>query len=154
MTTESIKNKAVLDVEDIQKLLPHRPPILMLEKLKDMVGDESAIGIKAVSINEPYFEGHFPNKRVMPGVLIVEAMAQTAGALVLHSLDAQEGAMVYFMSIENARFRRPVVPGDSMEIHVKKIQSRKTVWKYDCKAYVDGKVHAEAMITAMMIIDQ
>src|SRR3569623_1872588 len=101
----------ILDVEQIKKLLPHRAPMLLVEKLTDIVPPESATGYKAVSVNEPWFMGHFPERAVMPGVLIVEAMAQTAGALVLHSLNQTAGAAVYFMTIESARFRKPVVPG-------------------------------------------
>ncbi len=142
----------VLDVEQIQKLIPHRAPILMLEKLKNIVPGESAVGVKCVSVNEPFFQGHFPALRVMPGVLIVEALAQTAAALVIHTLNRnQEDLLVYFMSIDNARFRKPVVPGDLLELHVKKEQRRGNVWKFNGKALVNGVIHAEAMFTAMII---
>lgn len=148
------KKDLTLDVEDIQKLIPHRPPILLVEKIKDIVPNEKATGIKCVSVNEPYFEGHFPQKRVMPGVLIVEALAQTAAALVIHSINRDsKDLLVYFMSIENAKFRKPVVPGDTLELHVQKTQERRTVWKFEGKALVDGAIHAEATFTAM-IIDQ
>jgi 3-hydroxyacyl-[acyl-carrier-protein] dehydratase len=141
-----------LDVEQIQNLIPHRAPILMLEKLKNIVPSESAVGIKCVSVNEPFFQGHFPKLRVMPGVLIVEALAQTAAALVIHSLGRrQEDLLVYFMSIDNARFRKPVVPGDTLELHVKKEQQRGNVWKFTGKAIVNGVVHAEALFTAMIV---
>jgi len=142
----------VLDVEQIQKLIPHRAPILMLEKLKNIVPGESAVGVKCVSVNEPFFQGHFPALRVMPGVLIVEALAQTAAALVIHTINRnQEDLLVYFMSIDNARFRKPVVPGDLLELHVKKEQHRGNVWKFNGKALVNGVVHAEAMFTAMIV---
>ena len=148
-------NKAItLDVEDIQKLIPHRPPILLVEKLINIVPNESATGIKCVSVNEPYFEGHFPQKRVMPGVLIVEALAQTAASLVIYSINRDpRKLLVYFMSIENAKFRKPVVPGDTLELKVQKAQERKNVWKFQGKAMVTGIVHTEATFTAM-VIDQ
>lgn len=141
-----------LDVEQIQKLIPHRAPILLLEKLKDIIPGESATGIKCVSVNEPFFQGHFPAQKVMPGVLIVEALAQTSAALVIHSINrSQDDLLVYFMSIENARFRKPVVPGDMLELQVKKIQQRGNVWKFSGKACVNGVVHAEATYTAMIV---
>lgn len=151
---KSDNDNLTLDIEQIQKLIPHRPPILLVEKLTKIKPNESATGIKCVSVNEPYFEGHFPQKRVMPGVLIVEALAQTAATLVIHSLDRDPAnLLVYFMSIESARFRKPVVPGDTLELQVQKIQERKNVWKFSGKALVDGAVHAEATFTAM-ILDQ
>lgn len=141
-----------LDVEQIQKLIPHRPPILLLEKLTNIVVNESAVGIKCVSVNEPFFQGHFPQLKVMPGVLIVEALAQTAAALVIYTLDrAEQDLLVYFMSIENARFRKPIVPGDLVELHVKKEQQRGNVWKFSGKAIVGGVVHAEVTFTAMIV---
>lgn len=158
MTTDNIiqlhpeVENLTLDVEQIQKLIPHRAPILLLEKLKNIVPGESATGIKCVSVNEPFFQGHFPAQKVMPGVLIVEALAQTSAALVIHSINRnQDDLLVYFMSIENARFRKPVVPGDTLELQVKKIQQRGNVWKFSGKACVDGVVHAEATYTAMII---
>src|SRR4051812_41277935 len=127
MDTKAVEGKVdqaadkVLDVERIMRLIPHRYPFLMIDKIVDIVPFESATGIKNVSINEPHFQGHFPQRPVMPGVLIIEAMAQTAGALVVHSLGSgAEGKLVYFMTIDNARFRRPVVPGDTLHIHVVK----------------------------------
>lgn len=141
-----------LDVEEIKKLIPHRAPILLLEKLKNIVPSESAVGIKCVSINEPYFQGHFPALSVMPGVLIVEALAQTAAALVIYSINRkQEDLIVYFMSIDDARFRKPVVPGDTLELHVKKEKQRGNIWKFTGKAMVNGVVHAEATYTAMIV---
>lgn len=142
----------ILNVEQIQQLIPHRAPILLLEKLTNIVPGESAVGIKCVSVNEPFFEGHFPRLKVMPGVLIVEALAQTAAALVIHSIGrSQEDLLVYFMSIESARFRKPVVPGDTIELHVKKEQQRGNVWKFSGKAIVNGSVHADAVFTAMIV---
>lgn len=143
-----------LEYDDIAKLIPHRYPFLLVDRVQDIVKFESATGIKNVTINEPFFPGHFPQKPVMPGVLIVEAMAQTAGIVVVYSLkdgDAEEKErLVYFMSIENAKFRRPVTPGDRMEIKVKCLQSRKNVWKFRGEAYVEGKLVAEAQYTAMI----
>ena len=141
----------VLDVEQIKQLLPHRAPMLFVEKLADIVPRESATGYKAVSINEPYFMGHFPDKAVMPGVLIVEAMAQTAGALVVHSVSGKTGPAVYFLTIEKARFRKPVVPGDQLRIHVSKEHHRGTVWRFKGEAKVDGVLVAEATYAAMIL---
>lgn len=142
----------VLDVETIMRLIPHRYPFLLIERLTDIVPFERATGVKNVSINEPHFQGHFPNKPVMPGVLIVEAMAQTAGALVVHSLGPDaEGRLVYFMSIDDARFRRPVTPGDRLHIHVVKERNRGNVWRFKGEAKVDGFLVAEAIVTAMIM---
>jgi len=141
---------AILDVEQIKQLLPHRPPMLLVEKLADIVPRESATGYKAVSVNEPYFMGHFPDKAVMPGVLIVEAMAQTAGALVVHSLSGKTGPAVYFLTIEKARFRKPVVPGDMLRMPVRKLAQRGPVWKFEGKAFVGEDLCAEAEFSAMI----
>jgi 3-hydroxyacyl-[acyl-carrier-protein] dehydratase len=139
-----------LDVEQIKKLLPHRAPMLLVEKLADIVPGESATGYKAVSINEPFFMGHFPERSLMPGVLIVEAMAQTAGALVVHSLGEQASASVYFLTIDNARFRKPVVPGDLLRMPVKKLRQRGPVWKFEGQAFVGDDLCAEAEFSAMI----
>ncbi|HEY1612716.1 MAG TPA: 3-hydroxyacyl-ACP dehydratase FabZ [Rhizomicrobium sp.] len=140
-----------LDVEDIKRLLPHRAPFLFVEKLTDIRPHESAVGYKAVSYNEPHFLGHFPEISVMPGVLIVEAMAQTAGALVVHSLGlSSENRVVYFMTIDKARFRRPVKPGDLLRIPVKALRRRGPVWKFGGEAFVDGELCAEAEFSAMI----
>lgn len=142
------------DIKRVMELLPHRYPMLMIDRIIEMRGNESAIGIKNVSNNEPFFQGHFPGHPVMPGVLIVEAMAQTAGALVLNSLGTgAEGKIVYFMSIERAKFRKPVLPGDVLHVHASKIQNRGPVWKFSGQAKVEGAVVAEADFAAM-IIDQ
>jgi len=138
-----------LDVQQIKKLLPHRAPMLMVERLTDIVKLESATGWKAVSINEPFFQGHFPDYPVMPGVLIVEAMAQTAGALVMHSLDQErEKQVVYFMTIEKARFRKPVHPGDMLRMPVKALRRRGPVWRFEGHAYVGDTLCAEAEFSA------
>lgn len=147
----SSNSKLTLDVKDIMRLLPHRPPMLLIDRLTDISGNQSARGIKAVSISDPVFAGHFPNFPVLPGVLIVEAMAQTAGALVMHNLGQDAGArIVYFMTVDKARFRRPVLPGDLMEIPVKLLRSRGMVFRYAGEAYVDGKLCAEAEFSAMI----
>jgi 3-hydroxyacyl-[acyl-carrier-protein] dehydratase len=141
----------VADIKRILQMIPHRYPMLMVDRVIDMSLDYSAIGIKNVSINEPFFQGHFPSEPVMPGVLIVEAMAQTAAVLVMTSLAGDaDGKLVYFMSIDGVRFRRPVVPGDRLELHVEKVQSRANVWKFAGKGIVDGKVAAEATFAAMI----
>lgn len=142
----------VLLTKDIQQLIPHRYPMLLVDRIKDIQGVEKCIGIKNVTFNEPFFQGHFPDEPIMPGVLIVEAMAQTAGALVCHSAKiGDKDSGVYFMSIDEAKFRKPVVPGDVLEMHIEKIQNRGPVWKFHGKAMVDGKVHAESKFTAMIV---
>jgi len=140
------------DIARIMKLLPHRYPFLLIDKMIDMDGEESGTAIKNVTINEPFFQGHFPGKPVMPGVLLVEAMAQAAGALVLNHLgDAHAGKLVFFMSIDKARFRKPVLPGDVVHFHVKLSNKRAPVWKYWAEAHVVGKKVAEAEIGAMLM---
>jgi 3-hydroxyacyl-[acyl-carrier-protein] dehydratase len=141
----------VLDVEYIKKLLPHRSPFLFVERLTDIVVNESATGHKAVSFNEPHFQGHFPEFAVMPGVLIVEAMAQTAGALVVYSLGRESPSRrVYFMTIDKARFRRPVRPGDMLRFPVRALRHRGPVWRFEGKAYVGNELCAEAEFSAMI----
>lgn len=143
-----------IDVQRIMQMIPHRHPFLMIDKVIDVVADEQATGIKNVSINEPYFQGHFPSRPVMPGVLIIEAMAQTAAVLVVHTLGREaEGKLVYFMSVDNARFRRPVVPGDRLEVHVMKQRHRGNVWKFEGRAEVGGQLMAEAVFAAMILND-
>jgi 3-hydroxyacyl-[acyl-carrier-protein] dehydratase len=132
--------------------IPHRFPFLLVDRVVDVVPNASAIGIKNVSINENYFQGHFPTHPVMPGVLIIESMAQTAAVLVVETLgDAAAGKLVYFMMVENAKFRRPVVPGDQMRIHVRKDRNRGNVWKFSAEAKVDGQVVAESTFAAMIL---
>ncbi len=140
-----------LNVEQIKQLLPHRSPFLFVEKLTKIVLNESAVGHKAVSITEPHFQGHFPDFAVMPGVLIIEALAQTAGALVAHSLGlAGKKQSVYFMTIEKARFRHPVRPGDLLRMEVKSVRKRPPVWRFAGEAYVGDKLCAEAEFSAMI----
>ncbi len=143
-----------VDVERVMAMIPHRYPFLMIDRVTDIVPWKSAVGIKSVSVNEPHFQGHFPRRKVMPGVLIIEAMAQTAAVLVVSTLGAEaEGKLVYFISVDNARFRKPVVPGDSLRIHIAVRQNRGKVWKFDCEAKVDGVLMAEATIAAMILDD-
>jgi 3-hydroxyacyl-[acyl-carrier-protein] dehydratase len=140
-----------LDVEQIERLIPHRAPFLFIERLTDIVPGQSAVGHKAVSYNEPHFQGHFPGYPVMPGVLIIEAMAQTAGALVMHSLGLESAdRRVYFMTIDKARFRRPVRPGDMLRIPVTTLRRRGPVWRFSGKAYVSDQLCAEAEYSAMI----
>jgi 3-hydroxyacyl-[acyl-carrier-protein] dehydratase len=146
------KTIEAIDILRIMKMIPHRYPMLLVYRVVDIKSDQSAVGIKNVTMNEPHFQGHFPTRPIMPGVMIVEAMAQTAGVLVVHTLgSAAEGKLVYFMSIENARFRKPVTPGDQMRIHVAKERNRGAVWRFVGEAKVDDKIVAEATFTAMIV---
>ena len=141
----------VVDINGIMEMLPHRYPFLMIDKVIDIVPSKSATGIKCVSMAEPHFQGHFPVKPVMPGVLIIEAMAQTAAVLVVHTLGVEaHGKVVYFMSIDNARFRKPVVPGDVIHLEVETLRQRGDVWKLAGKAVVDGAIVSEATFAAMI----
>jgi len=141
-----------VDVQRIMAMIPHRHPFLMIDRVIDMVANERATGIKSVSINENYFQGHFPTRPVMPGVLIIEAMAQTAAVLVVHTLGPEsEGKLVYFMSVHNARFRRPVFPGDRLDVYVTKQRHRGNVWKFEGRAKVGKNLMAEAVFAAMIL---
>jgi len=141
-----------VDVQRIMEMIPHRHPFLMIDKVVDMVANERATGIKNLSINESFFQGHFPARPVMPGVLIIEAMAQTAAVLVVHTLGPEsEGKLVYFMSVDSARFRRPVFPGDRLDVHVTKQRHRGNVWKFEGKAKVGENLMAEAVFAAMIL---
>ncbi|MBB5572452.1 MULTISPECIES: 3-hydroxyacyl-ACP dehydratase FabZ [Rhizobium] len=150
MTEEAKTSMSSADVIEIMKLLPHRYPFLMVDKIIEIDSDNSAIGIKNVTANEPQFTGHFPESPIMPGVLLIEGMAQTAGAICARK-DGIGGNLVYFMTIDNARFRKPVVPGDRVEFHVVKLKQRGTIWKFHCDAKVDGSLVAEADIGAMIV---
>ena len=145
---------AQIDIQRIMEMIPHRHPFLMIDKVIDVVANEKATGIKNVSIDEYYFQGHFPARPVMPGVLIIEAMAQTAAVLVVHTLGPEaEGKLVYFMSVDNARFRRPVFPGDVLHVRVIKQRHRGNVWKFEGRAEVRGQLMAEAVFAAMIMND-
>lgn len=153
MNDASPNNKlASADIARVMKLLPHRYPFLLVDRIYDMDRDESAVGVKNVTINEPFFLGHFPEFPVMPGVLIIEGLAQTAGALCVHSLgENYKPQLVYFMGIDRAKFRRPVLPGDTLHYHVRKIRSRGRAWRFFGEAKVDGQVVAEAEVSAMIV---
>ena len=150
--TDSKAEERVIDINGIMKMIPHRYPFLLIDKVIDVKPDISAVGVKNVTINEPHFTGHFPVQPIMPGVLIIEAMAQTSAVLVVETLQLHgQGKLVYFMSVENARFRKPVIPGDSMHILVKKERNRGNVWKFSSEATVNGSRVAEATFTAMIM---
>ncbi len=140
------------DINAVMRLIPHRYPFLMIDKVVGLNPGESAVGVKSVSVAEPYFQGHFPGKPIMPGVLIIEAMAQTSAVLVAHTMGEEAvDKLVYFMAIDEARFRKPVVPGDTLFIHVTKTQNRGAVWKFHGQAKVEGKLVAESSFTAMLV---
>ncbi|HLI14046.1 MAG TPA: 3-hydroxyacyl-ACP dehydratase FabZ [Alphaproteobacteria bacterium] len=153
MDTTALSSSSIeIDINRVMEMIPHRYPFLMIDRVVDVVAGERAVGIKNVSINEPYFQGHFPQRPVMPGVLLVEAMAQTAGVLVVHTLGREaEGKLVYFMTVDDCRFRRPVVPGDQLRIHVAKMRNRGAVWKFHGEAKVDDNLVAEANFGAMIL---
>jgi 3-hydroxyacyl-[acyl-carrier-protein] dehydratase len=141
-----------IDTIGIQKLLatlPHRYPFLLIDKVVRMRGDDFGVGIKNVTVNEPQFMGHFPGNPIMPGVLMIEGMAQTGGVMALVTAGST-GKLVFFMTINNAKFRKPVVPGDVIEYHMTKIAKKRNIWFYRGEAYVDGKLCAEAELSAML----
>jgi 3-hydroxyacyl-[acyl-carrier-protein] dehydratase len=141
----------VLDINQIRELLPHRYPMLMIDRVEDLVPGESAVGIKNVSANEPFFPGHFPEKAIMPGIFIVEAMGQTAGVTVAAAATVgQDGGLVYFMTMDKVKFRKMVIPGDVLRLHVKKDRSRGNVWRFQGEAYVGDALVAEATFAAMI----
>ena len=146
----------IIQAQEIKELIPHRYPFLLIDRIEQVELGQSAVGIKNVSLNEWYFQGHFPDHPILPGVLIVEAMAQTAAALVIKTLlsENQESAknnLVYFMSIEEAKFRKPVVPGDILQLRVKKEKSRGQIWKFKGEAWVGQTLTDEATFTAMIV---
>jgi 3-hydroxyacyl-[acyl-carrier-protein] dehydratase len=149
--TDETHEKQVVDISGIMRAIPHRYPFLLIDRVVDLIKNVSAIGIKNVSVNEAFFQGHFPGHPVMPGVLIIESMAQTAAVLVVETLGPEaRGKVVYFMSVEGAKFRRPVGPGDQVQVHVVKLRNRGNVWKFHAIARVDGAPVAEATFAAMI----
>ncbi len=147
-----VKILEVIDIKRLLENLPHRYPFLLVDKIIDIDGDNSCIGIKNVTFNEPQFQGHFPGAPVMPGVLLIEGMAQTAGAICVQSQSGvSKPKLVYFMTIDNAKFRKPVVPGDRVEFHMVKSNHRRNMWWYKGQAKVDGVVVCEAEISAMLV---
>jgi len=150
--TETGTSDTVIDINRIMQMIPHRYPFLMIDKIVEIVRDVRAVGVKNVTYNEPFFQGHFPSRPIMPGVLIIESMAQTAAVMVMETLGkTAEGTLVYFMSIDEARFRKPITPGDTVYIHVEKQRSRGNVWKFRGEARVDGNLMAEAVFAAMIV---
>ena len=147
---EAVTNLGAADIAAILKMLPHRYPFLMIDKVIDIRGTESGIGIKNVSVNEPQFMGHFPDNPIFPGVLMIEGMAQTGGVMCIVGLGMAKPKSVYFMTIDNAKFRRPVVPGDTIEYHMKLSAQRRNMWWYKSEARVRGQVVAEAEVGAMI----
>ena len=153
MDTEVQDGTRVIEVEEIMQMIPHRYPFLLVDRVVDVIPDLRAVGIKNVSINEPFFQGHFPGHPIMPGVLIVEAMAQTSAVLVIETRGKRADSTVYFMTIDHARFRKPITPGDTVKIHVEKQRRRGNVWKFFGEARVGGSLMAEATYSAI-IMDQ
>lgn len=145
-------DEKTLGQDRIKDMIPHRDPFLLIDEVREIVHGKSAVGIWNVTGNEDFFRGHFPGHPILPGVLAIESMAQTAGVLVVATLGAQsEGKLVYFMTIEQARFRKPVSPGDTLELHVELKQSKRNVYKFSGKAMVDGKMVSEAVFAAMIM---
>mgnify|MGYP005627720261 FL=1 len=153
MESDVTSETRVIEIGEIMDMIPHRYPFLLIDKVTDIVPGESAIGIKNVTMNEPFFQGHFPGHPIMPGVLIIEAMAQTSAILVIATTGNRAGNVVYFMTVDQARFRNPITPGDQVELHVTKQRNRGNVWKFSGEARVDGKLMAQAVYSAM-IVDQ
>jgi len=153
MNEAAAETLETLDILQLLKCLPHRYPFLMVDRIIDVKGDESATGIKNVSINEPQFQGHFPERPVMPGVLLIEGMAQTAGAICVHAhMGGTRPPLVYFMTIDKAKFRKPVLPGDRVEFHMSKANRRRDMWWYKGRALVEGTLVCEAEISAMLVM--
>lgn len=147
MSTETVE---AAEIGQILRLLPHRYPFIMIDRVVDMHGDEAGVGIKNVTINEPQFLGHFPDNPVMPGVLLIEGMAQTAAILVLRLRQVREARAMYLLTVDKAKFRKPAVPGDRIEYHVKKTAHRANMWWYSAEAKVDGILIAEAVVGALL----
>ena len=147
---EKVKTLEAADIAVVLKMLPHRYPFLMVDRVIEINGDESGIGIKNVTINEPQFQGHFPGNPVFPGVLMIEGMAQTAGVMCVAAMQSGSPKSVFFLTIDKAKFRKPVVPGDTIEYHMRKMAQRKTMWWFRGEAKVGGQIVAEAEVGAML----
>lgn len=145
---------ASVEQAEIQTLLPHRYPFLLVDRIKEFEPHKMIVGFKNVTVNEPFFQGHFPGRPVMPGVLIIEAMAQTGGVLVFKSGGSVGKTVMYLTGIDEAKFRRPVVPGDQLRLEIEVIKKRPPLWKMKGKAYVDDEVACEAVVTAMVIEEE
>lgn len=152
--TDTQNTLGTMEIQELLRRLPHRYPFLLVDRIIDIDGDNSAIGIKNVTVNEPHFQGHFPEQPVMPGVLIIEAMAQTAGAICIRASGDDQPTVVYFMTVDAGKFRQPVVPGDRLMIHVTKMKQRGNIWRFACEAKVDDAKVAEAEITAMLTMQE
>ena len=152
-TEENVNMIPEIRINEILKMLPHRYPFLLVDTIKNVVPGESGIGVKNVTFNEPFFEGHFPENPVMPGVLQIEAMAQTAGVIVVTSFpkEEQDGCRVFFMTVDDVKFRKPIIPGDVVEMKVKKEQAVRNVFKFRAESYVNGKLVAQAVLSAMVM---
>ena len=146
VTTPDAENKTLMDIHQIMQCLPHRYPFLLVDRIVELEGDQRVVGIKNVTINEPFFPGHFPGAPVMPGVLIIEAMAQVAGVMIYRDLPDKEKKLIYFTGIESAKFRRPVLPGDQLRIEMTLLNRRSNFGKMQGRVTVDGKLAAEAVV--------
>jgi 3-hydroxyacyl-[acyl-carrier-protein] dehydratase len=154
-TAEPDPSSIVMDSLEIQGYLPHRYPFLFVDRIVELVRDKRAVGLKNVTVNEPFFAGHFPERPVMPGVLILEAMAQVAGILAFYSLGGRRGNIPLFTGIDRAKFRAPVVPGDQLRLELEVLRRRgDRIWSFGGRATVEGKLAAEAELQAMMVVDQ
>lgn len=151
MNDEAPTSIDTMDIQQLMKYLPHRYPFLLVDRITDIKGDDSCVGIKNVTFNEPWFPGHFPGRPVMPGVLMIEGMAQTAGAMCARFIGEGPPSVVYFMTIDKVKFRKPVLPGDRIEYHMNKINRKRSMWWYKGLAKVDGVLVCEAEVGAMLV---
>lgn len=151
MNEKAPSTSSVYNIEQIKDMIPHRDPFLLIDEVRGLIPDTCAVGIKTLSPDEPFFKGHFPGHPIMPGVLIIEAMAQTSAVLVIATMGKQTGSVVYFMSVDKARFRKPTFPDDTLELHITKLRNRGPVWKFKGVARVNGAVVAECVFAAMIV---
>jgi 3-hydroxyacyl-[acyl-carrier-protein] dehydratase len=154
MSENAVRTLGTVDIQKLLEYLPHRYPFLLVDRIIECVRDESCIGIKNVTANEPQFMGHFPGQPIMPGVLLIEGMAQTAGALAVHASGSDRPNLVFFMTIDKVKFRKPVIPGDRVEFHMKRLNRRRNMWWYRGEAKVDGALVCEAELSAMLVSDK